>query len=133
MSIGLSALLGIIFLAFAAWFPSMRYELDDSALTLIYGPVLSYRIPLEQIRGMQCRTLNVAFWSSVHFPGLVLFTVPYRDVGEVKMCATAANNSILIIGTDDALYGITPADTDTFITALQTRMNHTNMHTQGFV
>ncbi len=40
------------------------------------------------------------------------------------MCATAANNSILVIGTDDALYGITPADEAAFITALQTRLSH---------
>jgi hypothetical protein len=125
LSIGLSALLGLVFLAFAAWFPTMRYELDDTALTLIYGPVLRYRIPLAQIRGTQCRNLNVAFWSSVHFPGLVLFTVPYSDVGEMKMCATAVNDNILVIGTDDALYGITPADESAFVTALQTRINDT--------
>ena len=30
--------IGLPFLAFALWFPTMRYELDDQTLSLHYGP-----------------------------------------------------------------------------------------------
>ena len=100
----------------------MRNELDDEALTLRYGPVLTYRIPLKEIHGMRRRNLSITLWSSMRFPGLALFTVPYSDVGSVKMCATASTDRILLIETDSGLYGITPADEEGFVAAAQARM-----------
>ena len=116
---GLMALgLGVPFLALAAWFPTMRYALDTTALTLRYGPVLTYRIPLDQVHGVERRDLRISAWSSVRLPGLALFGVPYRGTGEVKMCATAASKGILLIETAEDLYGITPADEDGLLAAL---------------
>ena len=56
------------------------------------------------------------------FPGIALFKVPYADVGNVKMCATAALNNILLIETDKEKYGITPADEESFVAALRAQM-----------
>ena len=114
--------IGLPFLAFALWIRTMRYELGEDALTLIYGPVLRYRIPLSEIQSVRRRNLSVSLWSSMRLPGLALFTVLYNDEGKVKMCATAAANEILLIETLDAKYGITPADEDAFVNALQARM-----------
>jgi uncharacterized membrane protein YdbT with pleckstrin-like domain len=38
------------FLILAIWFPTMRYELTPGQLTLRYGPILTYWIPLVEIR-----------------------------------------------------------------------------------
>jgi hypothetical protein len=117
-----TAALGLPFLVLAAWFPTMRYELGPETLTLRYGPVLTYRIPLYQIEAIRRRNLSLSLWSSVRFPGIALFTVPYSDVGNVKMCATAAANRILLIETGRDKYGVTPADEESFVAALQARM-----------
>ncbi len=116
---------GLVFVggvALAFWFPTMRYDLDDQALTLHYGPVLYYRVPLAQIESVRRRDLSLTIWSSIRFPGIALFTVPYADVGNVKMCATGALKGILLIETQRAKYGITPADEEGFVAALRSRI-----------
>ena len=113
--------LGVPFLALAFWFPTMRYELDAGALTLRYGPVLTYRIPLDEVQAIERRDLSISAWSSVRLPGLALFAVPYRDLGQVKMCATAASKGILLIETAEEMYGITPADERGLVAALEAR------------
>ena len=100
----------------------MRYELDQHQLTLRYGPVIKYRIPLNEIRSIRRRNLSMTIWSTVRFPGIALFTVPYADVGNVKMCATAALNNILLIETGKEKYGLTPADEEAFVTAIRAQM-----------
>ena len=100
----------------------MRYELHQDGLTLRYGPVLTYRIPLEEIRTIRRRNLSLTIWSTVRFPGIALFKVPYADVGNVKMCATAALNNILLIETEKEKYGLTPADADQFVASVRARM-----------
>ena len=117
-----TAALGLPFVVLAAWYPTMRYELGSETLTLRYGPVLTYRIPLVEIETIRRRNLSVSLWSSVRFPGIALFTVPYSDVGNVKMCATAAADRILLIETATQKYGLTPADEEGFVAALQARM-----------
>ena len=114
--------IAIAFLFLAVWFPTLRYELDQDQLTLCYGPVLKYRIPLSKIRTVRRRTLGLTIWSTIRFPGIALFTVPYADVGNVKMCATAALNNILLIETEKEKYGLTPADEEAFVVALQTQI-----------
>ena len=116
------SLVALAFLALAFWFPTMRYELDQNQLTLRYGPVLTYRIPLSEIRTIRRRNLSLTIWSSIRFPGIALFGVPYADVGNVKMCATAALNKILLIETEKEKYGLTPADEEAFVAALQAQM-----------
>jgi len=112
----------IFFVVLAFWFPTMRYELDQDQLTLRYGPVFTYRIPLSEIRTIRRRNLSMTIWSSIRFPGIALFKVPYADVGNVSMCATAALNNILLIETKKEKYGLTPADEDQFVAAMRAQM-----------
>lgn len=114
--------IALAFLILAIWFPTLRYELDRDQLTLLYGPVLKYRIKLAEIRTIRRRNLSLTIWSTIRFPGIALFTVPYGDVGNVKMCATAALNNILLIETEKEKYGLTPADEEAFVAALQAQM-----------
>lgn len=115
-------LIGIVFLILAAFFPTMRYELDEARLILIYGPWIRYVIELEQIKSIKRRDLSIGVVSSFRFPGLALFSVPYPEVGIVKMCATAATRGILLIETESAKYGLTPANEKEFVAELQRRM-----------
>ena len=121
LSGGIGIGLGVPFLALTLWFPTMRYELDADALTLRYGPVLAYRIRLNQVQSVERRNLRLSLWSSVRLPGVALFSVPYRGLGQVKMCASAAAKDILLIDTPEGRYGITPADELGLLAALQSR------------
>jgi hypothetical protein len=112
----------VAFLILAFWFPTMRYELDQDQLILRYGPVITYRIPLSEIRRIRRRNLGLTIWSTIRFPGIALFRVPYADVGNVKMCATAALNNILMIETEKEKYGLTPADEEAFVAAVRAKM-----------
>jgi PH (Pleckstrin Homology) domain-containing protein len=114
----------VAFLWLAFWFPTMRYELSQDQLTLRYGPVLRYRIPLSEIRTIRRRSLSLTIWSTVRFPGIALFKVSYADVGNVKMCATAALNNILLIETEKEKFGLTPADEEAFVAAVRAQMEH---------
>ena len=122
VNVGIGLLFAIPLLVLAAWIPTMRYELDDQALTLCYGPILRYRIPLEDIQEMRRKNLKISLWSSMRFPGLALFTVPYADEGRVKMCATATADRILLIDTPRGTYGVTPADEEAFVAAVRARI-----------
>lgn len=125
LTVIICSVVAVAFLVLASWFPTMRYELDRDQLTLLYGPVLKYRIALAEIRTIRRKNLSLTIWSTIRFPGIALFTVPYADVGNVKMCATAALNNILLIETDKGKYGLTPADEDQFVAALRAQMEHT--------
>ena len=114
--------LSLPFLLLAAWWPTMRYTLEEEALTLRYGPILCYRVPLSSIHRMQRRNLSLSLGLNLCLPGVALFTVPYSDVGMVRMCATAATYGILLIETDGPSYGITPADEQAFVAAVQARI-----------
>jgi hypothetical protein len=82
---------------------------------------LTYRIPLDEVHAIERRDLSLSLWSSVRLPGLALFAVPYRGMGQVKMCATAATKDILLIETAEGMYGITPADEGGLVAALEAR------------
>lgn len=114
--------IGVPILLLAFWFPTMRYELDDEALTLLYGPVLRYRIPLSEIREVRRRSLAISIVSTMRLPGVALFRVHYMDAGFVRMCATAVADRILLIETAGGLYGVTPADEENFVAELRRRM-----------
>jgi hypothetical protein len=114
--------LGIYFALLVLWWPTMRYELDREALTLLYGKAIKYRIPLDTIRSMQRVDLGLSLWSSVRMPGVALFGVRYSDVGRVQMCSTAALQDIFLIKTEHGLYGITPADEDRFAAEVEGRI-----------
>jgi hypothetical protein len=114
--------IGIGFLVIAACFPSMRYEVEGTNLTLMYGPLLRYTINIKQIKSIRRRNLGFSPVSSFRFPGLAIFRVPYPENGSVKMCATAASSGILLIETDNEKYGLTPADEKEFVAEIQKRM-----------
>ena len=112
----------LAFLVLAFLFPTMRYELGQDQLILRYGLLLTYRIPLREIRTIRRRNLSMTIWSSIRFPGIALFKVPYADVGNVRMCATAALNNILLIETEKDKFGVTPADEEGFVAAIQAKV-----------
>jgi hypothetical protein len=114
--------IGIGFLVLAVFFPTMRYEIEGTHLTLTYGPLLRYVIDIAQIKSIRRRDLRINLLSSFRFPGLALFGVPYPEIGNVRMCATAASTGILLIETESAKYGLTPANEQEFVVELQQRM-----------
>jgi hypothetical protein len=119
ITILLTGLIGLCFLAIAIFFPSMRYEIGDTCLTLIYGPMLHYSINFNEIKSIHRRDLGFGAVSSFRFPGLALFKVPYPEVGAINMCATASSNGILLVETTSTKYGITPADEEAFVAELR--------------
>ena len=114
--------IGIGFLIIAVFFPTMKYEMDNSSLTLSYGPLLHDTIRIKDIKSIRRCNLGFSPVSSFRFPGLAIFRVHYPNVGLVKMCATAASNDILLIETDSNKYGITPADEPDFVAELRKRI-----------
>ncbi|HEX5809951.1 MAG TPA: PH domain-containing protein [Anaerolineales bacterium] len=122
LTILLTIPLGLIFLVVALGFPSMRYEIDGSRLILTYSPLLRYNIEIPQIKSIRRSDLKISPVSSFRFPGLAIFSVPYLEIGTVKMCATAASTGILLIETESAKYGLTPAREAEFVAELRERM-----------
>ena len=122
LTILLTIPIGLGFLLIVAFFPTMRYEIKGTHLTLTYGPFLHYTIDIDQIKSIRRQDLGFSVVSSFRFPGLALFTVPYPEIGTIKMCATAASNGILLIDTGSTKYGLTPADEETFVAELKKRM-----------
>lgn len=118
----LGLVIGLVFITLAIFFPGMAYGMRPDALELHYGPWTVYRIPYDQIQKVSWQDLSISLWSSFRLPGFALFSVQYSDVGSVKMCASAAATRILLIKTNSALYGITPADEHAFTTALMERV-----------
>ncbi len=120
--LGIAAILAIGLLALALWFPSMRYELYSDRLILRYGPVINYHIPFNEIRGIRTKNMSWTIMSSVRFPGIALFEVPYGGEGNIKMCSSAAVKNVLLIDTVNGKFGVTPAEEKDFIEALQARI-----------
>lgn len=118
----LTGIMGSGFLLLAVFFPTMRYEIEDNHLTMIYGPLLRYTLEIAEIESIRRRDLGISVVSSFRFPGLAIFTVPYPEIGAVKMCATAASNGILLIETRSTKYGLTPADEEAFVAEIRKRM-----------
>jgi len=114
--------IGVGFLLLAVFFPAMRYEIEGTHLTLTYGPLLRYTIDIGQIKSIRRRDLGISLVSSFRFPGLAIFSVPYPEVGTVRMCAIAASQGILLIETESKKYGLTPAEEQSFVAELRQRM-----------
>jgi hypothetical protein len=122
LTILLTVPIGIGFLLIAIFFPAMRYEIEGTRLTLTYGPLLRYTIDIGQIKSIRRRDLSISLVSSFRFPGLAIFSVPYPEIGSVRMCATAASTGILLIETGSTKYGVTPANEEEFVAELRGRM-----------
>jgi PH (Pleckstrin Homology) domain-containing protein len=114
--------LGLILLLITIFFPAMRYEIEGRNLIISYGPLLRYTIDIGQIKSIRRRDLGISPLSSFRFPGLAIFSVPYREIGTVKMCATAAGTNILLIETESIKYGLTPENEEEFVKELRARM-----------
>jgi hypothetical protein len=124
VAILISIPLGLVLLLLAICFPAMRYEIAGTRLTLRYGPLLRYSINIAQIKSIRRRDLKISPVSSFRFPGLAVFSVPYPEIGTVRMCATAASTGILLIETGSAKYGLTPANEAEFVAELRERMRN---------
>lgn len=112
-----TALIGLFALYLAVLFPTMRYELTAEELRLRYGR-MCWRIPLAAVRDVRTEDLGWTIWSSWRFPGFALFNVPYAKLGNVRMCSTRSVRGVLLIETDEARYGVSPADEEGFKAAL---------------
>ncbi len=113
--------LGLWFLAIAAYFPSMRYDLAETELVLSYGSLLVYRIPYRSLTRIERRDLAWSSQSSMRLPGLALWTVPTKG-GKVRMCSTRATRGVLLLSVAEGLpYGISPAEEDRFVHELLAR------------
>ena len=110
-----------LFAAVAVFFPSMRYELHADELVLRYGPILAYRIPYEEISGIEKRDLRVQLWSSMRWPGLALWSVPYSRLGTIRMVSTRVNRGVVLIRAGERSYGVSPLDEDRFIDEVTSR------------
>lgn len=122
LTILLTIPLGLVFLLLAVFFPFMQYVIAGDHVVATYGPLLRYTIDIGQIKSIRRRDLKISPISSFRFPGLAVFGVPYPEVGTVKMCATAAGTGILLIETEQATYGFTPANEEDFVAELRARM-----------
>ena len=82
--VAIYASLFVFFVAVAVFFPAMRYEFGPDDLVLSYGPILRYRIPYGEVRAVHREDLHVQLWSSLRWPGLALYKVPYSGLGPVR-------------------------------------------------
>jgi hypothetical protein len=115
-------LIAVPFLFLAALYPTMRYTIGESALSITYGPVLHYVVPYVEIRSVERRDLDPSLRSSMRVPGTALFRVAYVDAGVIRMCATRVATDVIVIKTSKDQYGITPADEPAFLADLRTRL-----------
>ncbi len=110
-----------LFAVIAVYFPSMRYEFTPDELVISYGPILRYRIPYSDMTGVRREDLAAQAWSSMRWPGLALFKVPYSKLGTIKMCSTRMNTGVVLIETKQGLYGVSPAEEDRFMDTVRVR------------
>lgn len=107
--------LAAVLLLFWYWLSTMRYVLEKDTLTILFGPVIRWHIPIDEIRGMRRRNLANPPLFSFRLPGLALFTVYYEGTGSIRMCATSVNKNILVLETKSGLYGINPENEKEFV------------------
>lgn len=122
--IAMILLLGFLLVAlfFLAIYPTMRYEMRAQALRLVCGP-LNWTVPYSGIKEISKTNLKYhASSSGWKLPGYTIGKVCYKDRGEVRMCATSMCKNIILIKTDDSLYGLTPREEEPFLNALKERM-----------
>ena len=121
IALGIPLLFGAIVLFFAAIEPSMKYTVTQSEVIPSCGP-FRWTIPISGIRSIVERNLSWLPWAEGwKIPGYALFTIRYGDVGTVRMCATSMTRRVLVIETDQGLWGITPQDEKGFIAAVESR------------
>ncbi|MFF5209186.1 PH domain-containing protein [Streptosporangium sp. NPDC000396] len=107
-------------LALALCFPLMRYTVSRTTLSAEYGPMLRFRVPLDDIAKVSRVELAPSFLSALVMPGIALYGVRYLGLGRVRMCATRVMHDVFLVETKSgARYGITPADEHAFVHTLR--------------
>jgi hypothetical protein len=121
IALSIPLVFGAVVLFFAVIEPSMKYAVTESEVIPSCGP-FRWRIPISGIRSIVERNLSWLPWAEGwKIPGYALFTIRYGDVGTVRMCATSMTRRVLVIETDQGLWGITPQDEKGFIAAVESR------------
>lgn len=121
IALGIPLVFGAVVLFFAVIEPSMKYTVTESEITPSCGP-FRWRIPISEIWSIVERNLSWLLWAEGwKIPGYALFSIRYGDVGAVRMCATSMTRRVLVIETNQGLWGITPQDQKGFIAAVETR------------
>jgi hypothetical protein len=106
---------GIFFLSI---FPTMKYSVSADTVVLSCGP-FKWPIPISSICSIREDDLQYLPKSQGwKLAGYALFRIEYGRIGIVRMCATSLTTSILLISTDTEIWGITPADVDSFKAAI---------------
>jgi hypothetical protein len=121
IALGIPLVFGAVVAFLAVIEPSMKYTVTQSEVIPSCGP-FRWRIPISEIRSIVERNLSWLPWADGwKIPGYALFTIRYGDVGTVRMCATSMTRRVLVIETDQGLWGITPQDEEGFIAAVESR------------
>jgi Bacterial PH domain len=106
---------GIFFLCI---FPTMKYSVGADTVVLSCGPS-KWLIPISSICRIREDDLEYLPRSQGwKLAGYALFRIEYGRIGIVRMCATSLTTRILLISTDTDIWGITPADVDSFKAAI---------------
>jgi len=111
----------VLFAAITVCFPLMRYRFEQFDLVLTYGPLLTYRIPYADVLDIRQQDLSAQAWSSMRWPGLALWKVPYGKDGVIQMCSTRVNRGVTLIETTTGRYGISPEEEERFTDTLRSR------------
>lgn len=99
----------------------MRYEFTQDALYLRHGFLLAYRIPYDSVESVERRDLRPTLWSSMRWPGLALYKVPYAGDGQIRMVSTRMKRGVTVIRAGGSLYGVSPAEENLFEAELVSR------------
>ena len=114
----------LVALFFLAIYPTMRYEMRRDGLRLVCGP-FNWSIPYSEIKEITRSNLKYHPSSTGwKLPGYTIGRVYYKNRGDVRMCATGMCKNIILIETEDLLYGVTPTDEGRFFDSLRERTSH---------
>lgn len=99
---------------------TMKYKFSEDNLILSCGPYKDI-IYYKNIKKWEIRDLKLNILASFRFPGFALKDVLYSDLGIVRMYSTSSLKNVLIIYTNDRIYGISPYKINEFINELNKR------------
>jgi len=120
LALGFSVDAAAIF--FAVILFTMKYFVINSHVILRCGP-FRWKIPIADIRSIVEKDVGyLPISQGWKLPGYALFKIDCADVGPVRMCSTSLTKRILLIETGNDLWGITPADVEGFVAALNIKL-----------
>ncbi|MEW5706329.1 MAG: PH domain-containing protein [Actinomycetota bacterium] len=99
-------------------YPTIHYKVENGNLSINCGRY-HWIIPIKTISSIVEKDLKYSPLAGTKLPGFALGDNYYSDVGIVRMCSTALVKRILLIYTDQRIYGITPDKVGEFISALR--------------